>query len=108
MVLRHNLLQSKLFENNCACLLPPPVPVAGLWLFSRSPVDPTNTAVMREAAQKLGYDLSVLKKVQQQGCTYPGSATSAADSSSNAGDSKTGSGSSGSSSNSSSASGQSG
>lgn len=26
---------------------------------------------MREEAKKLGYDLSVLKKVEQQGCTYP-------------------------------------
>jgi hypothetical protein len=74
-----------LHENSCmrthtSLLVSPalPVPVAGLWLFSHSPVDPTNTAVMREAAQKLGYDLSVLKKVQQQGCTYPESATAAA------------------------------
>jgi hypothetical protein len=44
---------------------------AGLWLFSRKPVDPEKTTLMREQAKKLGYDLSVLKKVEQQGCTYP-------------------------------------
>lgn len=49
---------------------------AGLWLFSRKPVDPTNTATMREQARKLGYDLSVLKKVEQQGCTYPSTSSS--------------------------------
>jgi len=54
----------------------------GLWLFSRKPVDPANTAVMREEARKLGYDVAVLKKVQQQGCTYP--AAGASSSSSNA------------------------
>jgi hypothetical protein len=60
---------------------------------------------MRDAAQKLGYDLSVLKKVQQQGCTYPDiSSGSSSSSNSNAGDSKAGAGSSSSS----SASGQSG
>lgn len=44
---------------------------AGLWLFSRKPVDPEKTTLMRDQAKKLGYDLSVLKKVEQQGCTYP-------------------------------------
>jgi hypothetical protein len=33
---------------------------------------------MWEAAQKLDYDLSVLKKVQQQGCTYREPAVAAA------------------------------
>jgi hypothetical protein len=32
---------------------------------------------MREQAQKLGFDLSVLKKVQQQGCSYEAVATAA-------------------------------
>jgi hypothetical protein len=54
---------------SAACL--PTLPCAGLWLFSRKPVDPTNTATMRTKAQQLGFDVSVLKKVQQQGCTYP-------------------------------------
>lgn len=49
----------------CCCML------AGLWLFSRKPIDPTNTAIMRDQAKKLGFDLSVLKKVKQEGCTYP-------------------------------------
>jgi hypothetical protein len=51
---------------------------AGLWLFSRKPVDPANTAVMREQAKKLGFDLSVLKKVQQEGCSYPSATVAAA------------------------------
>jgi len=59
------------------------VRLSGLWLFSRKPVDPANTSVMREQAKKLGYDLSVLKKVEQQGCTYP--AISGSSSSSNSG-----------------------
>jgi hypothetical protein len=51
---------------------------AGLWLFSRKPVDPANTAVMREQAKKLGFDLSVLKKVKQEGCSYPSATVTAA------------------------------
>lgn len=45
-------------------------PAAGFWLFSRKPVDPANTAIMRQEAARLGFDLSVLKKVQQEGCTF--------------------------------------
>eukprot|EP00210_Caulerpa_lentillifera_P006188 g5912.t1 len=44
----------------------------GLWLFSRTRVDPKGTAMMREIAQDLGFDLSVLRKVQQKGCSYNG------------------------------------
>jgi hypothetical protein len=61
-------------------VLVPPLD-AGLWLFSRKPVDPAATAVMREQAQKLGFDLSVLKKVQQDGCSYPSTSGSASASS---------------------------
>lgn len=56
---------------------------AGLWLFSRKPIDPANTAIMREQAKKLGFDLSVLKKVQQEGCLYPSTATATGGSTSN-------------------------
>jgi lipocalin len=55
----------------CLLACPPSVSCVGLWLFSRKPVDPTNTATMRTKAQQLGFDVLVLKKVQQQGCTYP-------------------------------------
>jgi hypothetical protein len=58
---------------------------AGLWLFSRKPVDPANTAVMREKAQQLGFDLSVLKKVQQEGCDYTAPVAAAAGGSRNGG-----------------------
>lgn len=44
----------------------------GLWLFSRKPVDPANTAKMRSVASSLGFDLSVLVDVVQEGCTYEG------------------------------------
>lgn len=60
---------------------------AGLWLFSRKPVDPANTAVMREKAQQLGFDLSVLKKVQQEGCSYAAPVAAAAGGSRNGGSS---------------------
>lgn len=43
---------------------------SGFWLFSRKPVDPEATAIMRTQAQKLGLDLSVLKNVTQEGCLY--------------------------------------
>lgn len=45
----------------------------GLWLFSRKPVDPTNTEIMRNKAKELGFDLSVLVPVVQEGCEYEGS-----------------------------------
>lgn len=44
----------------------------GLWLFSRTPVDPAGTAAMLEAAQALGFDTSVLVPVVQAGCRYDG------------------------------------
>lgn len=44
----------------------------GLWLFSRKPVDPTNTARMRDVAVALGYDIAGLLPVQQANCTYVG------------------------------------
>lgn len=44
----------------------------GFWLFSRKPVDPEATAVMRARAASLGFDLSVLLDVQQKGCKYEG------------------------------------
>ncbi|KAI8472609.1 MAG: hypothetical protein J3K34DRAFT_413662 [Monoraphidium minutum] len=44
---------------------------SGLWLFSRKPVDPEATQIMRDKAAALGFDVSVLKPVAQAGCTYP-------------------------------------
>lgn len=44
----------------------------GFWLFSRKPVDPENTKIMRAKAESLGFDLSVLKPVPQEGCKYAG------------------------------------
>lgn len=44
----------------------------GLWLFSRTPVDPAGARVMRGVAQDLGYDISGLIPVQQENCTYTG------------------------------------
>lgn len=44
----------------------------GLWLFSRKPVDPANTQIMRAKAESLGFDLSVLLPVAQEGCEYNG------------------------------------
>lgn len=42
----------------------------GTWLFSRKPYDPEGTAIMRQAAIDLGYDLSDLYPVEQKGCLY--------------------------------------
>jgi hypothetical protein len=56
---------------SCCAALPGLLLPAGLWLFSRKPVDAANTALMMAKAQQLGFDVSVLKRVQQQGCTYP-------------------------------------
>jgi lipocalin len=44
----------------------------GFWLFSRKPVDPEGTAIMRAKAVALGLDLSPLVKVAQEGCKYAG------------------------------------
>ena len=44
-------------------------PSGGLWLFHRNPL--ADAGEIRSAAQSLGIDTSVLKKVQQEGCTYP-------------------------------------
>lgn len=44
----------------------------GLWLFSRKPVDPENTAIMRAKAAELGFDTSVLLPVEQKDCKYEG------------------------------------
>jgi len=57
---------------------------AGLWLFSRQPVDPRNTAVMLQTAQRLGLDVTVLKSVQQKGCDYAAVASVASASIANA------------------------
>ncbi|CAD7699706.1 unnamed protein product [Ostreobium quekettii] len=45
---------------------------AGFWLFSRKPVDPESTEAMRKVAKEKGFDLSVLRKVEQEGCKYEG------------------------------------
>lgn len=45
---------------------------AGLWLFSRTPVDPWGTLLMRKKAAELGFDLTVLRKVEHRGCLYEG------------------------------------
>lgn len=42
---------------------------------------------MREKAQQLGFDLSVLKKVQQEGCSYAAPVAAAAGGSRNGGSS---------------------
>jgi hypothetical protein len=42
---------------------------------------------MREKAQQLGFDLSVLKKVQQEGCSYAAPVAAAAGGSRNSGSS---------------------
>jgi hypothetical protein len=43
----------------------------GLWLFSRSPTPPDSlVATLRGIAAEKGFDLSVLLKVQQAGCSY--------------------------------------
>eukprot|EP00210_Caulerpa_lentillifera_P007243 g6930.t1 len=44
----------------------------GLWLFSRKPVDPENTAIMRKVAIKLGFDIDDLMPVEQMDCLYDG------------------------------------
>ena len=49
----------------------------GLWLVSRTPVDPANTAIMRAVAVQLGFDLTGLEDMVQNGCTY-GQATAPA------------------------------
>lgn len=45
---------------------------SGFWLFSRQPVDPESTAIMRRKAEEMGLDLSVLVPVKQEGCEYEG------------------------------------
>lgn len=45
---------------------------AGFWLFARKPVDPESTKVMRKVAEEKGFDLSVVRKVEQEGCKYEG------------------------------------
>jgi lipocalin len=47
------------------------VNASGIWLFSRTPVDPAGEAFLRERAAELGLDLSQLVKVEQEGCAYP-------------------------------------
>lgn len=47
----------------------------GFWLFSKKPVDPENTALMREKAADLGLDVSALLPVEQEGCNYDGAFT---------------------------------
>lgn len=42
----------------------------GLWLFSRKPVDPEGTAQMERVAMELGFDISGLRTVEQEGCAY--------------------------------------
>ncbi len=44
-----------------------------LWLFTRQPIPPPGqVAEVRRAAKRLGFDISVLQRVPQQGCTYEG------------------------------------
>jgi hypothetical protein len=43
---------------------------AGLWLFTRKPVDPASKAVMMQKLKDLGYDTSALLPVVQAGCDY--------------------------------------
>lgn len=44
----------------------------GLWLFARDPVDPESTTEMRSIAKDLGFDISGLYPVEQEGCKYDG------------------------------------
>jgi len=44
----------------------------GLWLFSREPVDPAATKEMKSVAKNLGFDISGLVPVEQEGCKYKG------------------------------------
>jgi len=44
----------------------------GLWLFSRNPVDPAATREMKSVAKNLGFDISGLIPVEQEGCEYIG------------------------------------
>eukprot|EP01026_Neomeris_dumetosa_P010183 TRINITY_DN1375_c0_g1_i5.p1 TRINITY_DN1375_c0_g1~~TRINITY_DN1375_c0_g1_i5.p1 ORF type:complete len:246 (-),score=36.43 TRINITY_DN1375_c0_g1_i5:183-920(-) len=45
----------------------------GLWLFTREKVAPKETVdAMRAKAEELGFDTSVLVKVEQEGCLYEG------------------------------------
>ncbi|CAD7699705.1 unnamed protein product [Ostreobium quekettii] len=44
----------------------------GLWLLTRKPVDPVGTSIMRNVAEAMGFDLTVLGDVQQAECKYIG------------------------------------
>ena len=45
---------------------------AGLWLFTKDQIPESDTVLMlRDKAKALGFDLSVLEPVTQEGCTYP-------------------------------------
>lgn len=44
---------------------------AGVWLYSRKPVDPESTATMRGVAESLNLDISNLKPVTQVGRAHP-------------------------------------
>jgi hypothetical protein len=46
-----------------------------VWLYSRKPVDPENTANMRKVAESLGLDTSNLKPVTQVGVPRGGEST---------------------------------
>jgi len=44
---------------------------AGLWLFTKDPVvDKEMVAMLRSEAEGMGFDLSVLRPVEQEGCIY--------------------------------------
>merc|ERR1712050_440648 len=46
---------------------------SGLWIFSRAPVlAPGKLAEAKQVLVDMGYTLSQLKKVRQEGCTYNG------------------------------------
>jgi lipocalin len=46
----------------------------GFWLFHRDPEPPAEVvAQMRSKATELGFDVSVLQKVNQTGCVYTNS-----------------------------------
>ena len=45
----------------------------GLWILTRDPVaSDETTAAARAAGVAAGFDLSVLRPVEQKGCTYEG------------------------------------
>lgn len=56
-------------KHGVSCVFAPCL--AGVWLYSRKPVDPESTATMRGVAESLNLDISNLKPVTQVGRAQP-------------------------------------